>query len=59
MGVVIPHKMKNCTDCKKESLCDKCDILVKEKKEFSANLNELKRQAPNKFGHMLPKFVTT
>ena len=20
-GVLIPHKMKNCTDCKKESLC--------------------------------------
>ena len=59
MGVVIPHKMKNCTDCKKEILCDKCDILVNEKKAFSANLNELKRQAPNKFGHMLPKYITT
>ena len=23
--------------------------------EFSADLNELKRQAPNEFGHMLPK----
>ena len=28
-------------------------------KEFSANLNEKKRQPPNKFGHMLPKYTTT
>ena len=59
MGVVTPHKLKNCTDCKKEIVRHKCDNLVNEQKEFSANLNELKRQAPNKFGHMLPKFVTT
>ena len=58
-GVVNPHKMRNCGDCKKEILCDNCDKLVNPKKEFSANLNELKRQHPNQFCHMLPKYITT
>ena len=31
--------------------------LVSQKKEFSANLNELKREAPNEVGHMLPKNI--
>ena len=56
-GVVIPHKMRNCTDCKIDSLCDNCDRLVNQRKEFSANLNEMKRQPPNQFGHMLPKYI--
>ena len=56
-GVVFPHKMKNCGDCKKEILCDKWGKLVNQKKEFSANLNELKRQPPNEFGYMLPKYI--
>ena len=51
--------MKNCIDCKKDILCDGCDELVNQKKEFSANLNELKKQAPNEFGHMLPKYIVT
>ena len=59
MGVVIPHKMKNCNKCTKDILCDGCDKLVNQNKEFSANLNELKRQPPNEFGHMLPKYITT
>ena len=46
-GVVIPHKMRNCTNCKENILCDICDKLVNQKKEFSANLNELKREKPN------------
>ena len=56
-GVVIPHKMRFCTDCKNDSLCDSCHKVVNQKKEFSANLNELKRETPNKFGHMLPKYI--
>ena len=56
-GVVIPHKMSNCTDCKIDSLCDDCDKLVNQKKEFSANLNQLKREKPNNLGHMLPKYI--
>ena len=58
-GVVIPHKMRNCIDCKKDILCDRCDNLVNQQKEFSANLNELKRKKPNEYGHMLPKYITT
>ena len=58
-GVVTPHKMKNCSDCKKDILCDEYDKLVNQRKEFSANLNELKREAPNDFSHMLPKYITT
>ena len=59
MGTVIPHKLKNCTYCKKEVLFDTCDKLVSQKKELSANLNEMKRQASNEFDHMLPKYITT
>ena len=58
MGVVIPHKMRNCNNGAKDILCDDCDNLVNQNKEFSANLNELKRQAANEFGHMLPKYIT-
>ena len=56
MGVVIPHKMRNCNNCDKDIVCDNCDNLVNLKKEFSANLNELKRQAPNEIGHVVPKY---
>ena len=55
-GVVIPHKMKNCVDSKKNIQCENCDNLVN-RKEFSANLNELKRESPHDFGHMLPKYI--
>ena len=55
--VVFPQKMINCGDCKKDILCDNCDKLVNQKKEISANINELKREAPNEFGHMLPKYI--
>ena len=58
MGVVIPHKMRNCTDCKNDSLRDNCDKLLNQRKEFSAFLKELKRQAANEIGHMLPKYIT-
>ena len=58
-GVVIPHKMTYCTECKKYILCESCDNLVNQNKEFSANLNELKREKPNQFGHMLPKYILT
>ena len=58
-GVVIPHKMRNCNKCTKDTLCDDCDKLVNQNKEFSANLNEVKRQPPNDFGHMLPKYIIT
>ena len=56
-GVVIPHILRNCSDCKKDILCESCDKLVNQKKEFSANLNELKREPPNDFGYMLPMYI--
>ena len=58
-GVVIPHKMRNCHYCKKDILCDICDELINQREEFSAILNELKREKPNDFGHMLPKYIIT
>ena len=33
--VLIPHKMKNCNKCSKDLLCDDCDKLVNQNKEFS------------------------
>ena len=57
--VIIPHKMRNCNKCTKDISCDDCDKLADQKKEFSANLNELKREPPNRFGHMLPKHIIT
>ena len=56
-GVVRPHKMKNCCERKIDSLCDRCDKLVNQNRDFSANLNELKRQPPNEFGQMLTKYL--
>ena len=58
-GVVIPHKMRNCTDCKDNTLCDDCNNFVSQRKEFSANLKEIKREKPNDLGHMLPKYIIT
>ena len=57
MGVVIPHKMRNFNDCTTDSLCDRCDKIVNQRKEFSTNLIELKREPPNDNGHMLPKYI--
>ena len=42
--------MRNCCDCKYDILCEICDKLINQKNEFSANLNEFKRETPNKFG---------
>ena len=58
-GVVIPHKIRNCHYCKNDILCDICDELVNQRREFSANLNELKREKPNDCGHMLLKYIIT
>ena len=58
-GVVIPPKMKNCSGCKKDILCENCDNVVNQNKKFSANLNELKREAPNESGYMLPNYIFT
>ena len=54
MGVVIPHKKRNCNRCCRDILCDECDNLENPNREFSANLEEMKRHIPNEFGQMLP-----
>ena len=51
--------MRKCIDCKNDILCENCDKLVNQKKEFSANLNEIKREHPNENGHMLPRYIIT
>ena len=33
-GVLIPHKMRYCTKCKKDILCESCDKLVIKRKNF-------------------------
>ena len=58
-SVAIPPKMKNCNKCTKDILFNDCDKLVNQNKEFSANQNELKRQPPNEFRHMLPNYIVT
>ena len=57
-GVVIPHKLRNCNECATDFLCDGCDKLVNQIKEFSTNLVELKRQTPNEKGYVLLKNIT-
>ena len=57
-GVVIPHKMRNCNKFTKDTLCDGCDKLVNQSKEVFANLNVIKRQAPNENGHTLLEYET-
>ena len=56
-GIIIPTKMRFCNECNDEKMCNKCNNQINENKEFEANLNELKRHKPNKFGHMLPYYV--
>ena len=58
MCVVISHKIRICNKSTEDILCNGCDELVNQNKKFSANLNEIKRQTPNEFGHMLPKYMT-
>ena len=55
-GVIIPAKMRQCNACKDEILCVTCNNRIDENKEFEANLNLLKRKAPNEFGYMLPYY---
>ena len=39
-GVIIPYKVRNCNKCTKDLLCEDCDKLINQRKEFSANHNE-------------------
>ena len=55
-GIIIPTKMRFCNECNNKKVCDRCNNQINENKEFEANLNELKRHAPNKHGYMLPYY---
>ena len=57
-GIIIPLKMRFCNECKDKILFTTCNNQVNENKEFETNLNLLKREAPNQFGYMLPKYKT-
>ena len=56
-GVTIPAKMRFCNGCNDKKMCNICNNQINENKEFEANLNLLKRKAPNKFGYMLPYYI--
>ena len=56
-GIITPTKRRFCNECNDRKMCDKCNNQINEKKEFEANLNDLKRHPPNEFGHMLPYYI--
>ena len=43
MGLVKPHKVRNCNKCTKDILIENCD--------------KLEQEPPNQFGHMLPSVL--
>ena len=45
--IVITTKMRFCNDSSEEKYCGRCIFQIIENKELEANLNLLKRQAPN------------
>ena len=49
-GIVTPPKVRTCNECSKDKCCDRCNSQVKEDKEFEANINLIKRKAPNEIG---------
>ena len=56
-GIVIPVKMKCCSECRDKIFCDECNNQVDEYKTFEANLNSIKRDVPSQVGHMLPYYI--
>ena len=60
-GVIIPEKLRFCNECNDKKLCNKCNNQINENKEFEANLNLLKRKAPNpnEFGYMLTYYTNS
>ena len=43
--IIKPDKVRDCNNCTKNLICENCDRLVNQRKDFSANLIEMKRQA--------------
>ena len=55
-GMNIPAKIGFCNECNVGKMCNNCNNRINENKEVKANLNLLKRKAPNKFGYMFPYY---
>ena len=56
-GIIKPTKMRFCNECNDKIMCYRCNKKINENKEFEANLNLLKREAPNELGYMLPYYT--
>ena len=52
-GVIIPAKIKFCNECTDKLTCNNCNNQINENKEFEANINLIKPEAPNQSGHLL------
>ena len=48
--------MRFCYECTDKIASNNCNNQVNENKEIEANINVLKRQTPNDFGHMFPYY---
>ena len=55
-GIIRAVKTRRCDESQNGIICTTCNNQVNENKEFEANLNLLKRKAPNEFGQVLPYF---
>ena len=55
-GIIVPTKMRICSECNDKKMCGKCNNRINENREIKAILNELKRHPPNEFDYMLPYY---
>ena len=56
-GDVTPTKVRECNACKYGILCTTSNNQINENKDIEANLNLIKREAPNESGYMLPFYI--
>ena len=54
--IIKPTIMKQCNECKDGILCTTFKNQYNENKEFEANLNLLKKEAPDEFVYTLPSY---
>ena len=47
---------KNCFNCEMEKACDPCLNLISQKKNYSTDINTLKRKPPNEYHQMPPHY---
>ena len=56
-GVIIPAKKRLCNECTDQLTCNNCDNQSNVNKEVEVDINLIKREAPNHFGHMFPYYT--